>query len=378
MKQIVFPGIAMIGVSYAFARFSFGLFLPEISETLGFSETSSGFIGSLGYVAYCVALITASLLIQKIGQHVTVRIAGLSAVLGMAGIAVSPNAYVLAVSVFLAGLSTGWASPAFGAIVTNEMNRQAKDRGNTWINSGTSFGIILSGPIALLFTEYWRLSYGLFAILGLVVLYWNIKAIPTRKQHTPPLSLSMSVKLWNKSSRLIIASMLVGISSSIYWTFSRSLLALVHEVSYSTAVLFWIVMGASGIAGGLAGGIIERFGIQWTYRIGVFLMAASIALLTLPNLFLGFLSGVLFGVTYIFLTGLFIVWATELFPENPSIGVSLSFLLLGIGQFFGSLIAGGVIEVFSYSAAFLTFSFFGLIGCFIQVVNHSNQKQREI
>jgi predicted MFS family arabinose efflux permease len=366
MRNIVFPGIAMIGVSYAFARFSFGLFLPEISGALGLTEASSGFIGSVAYVAYCVALLTSSLLIQKSGQHTAIRLAGISAVLGMAGIALSPNAYVLTGSVFLAGLSTGWASPAYGSVVANELKKQDRDRGNTWINTGTSFGIILSGPIALLFTEYWRLPYALFAFIGLTILVWNAKAIPARKQRTTSLSLREPKKLWDKSTRLILASFLIGISSSIYWTFSRSLLTLEHDVSYTVAVWFWIVMGVSGIAGGLAGGIIERVGMQWAYGSGVFLMVTSVALLTVHSLSISFLSAILFGITYIFLTGVFIVWGTNLFPENPSMGISLSFLSLGIGQFVGSSFAGVVIEVFSYTTAFLVFSLIGLFGLFVR------------
>ncbi|MGG3641133.1 MFS transporter [Bacillus gobiensis] len=364
MRNIVFPGIAMIGVSYAFARFSFGLFLPEISEALKLTETNSGIISSISYIAYCIALLTSSLLIQKYGQHTAIRLAGISAVLGMAGIALAPNAYVLTGSLFFAGLSTGWASPAYGSVAANELRKQDRDRGNTWINTGTSFGIILSGPISMLFTEHWRLSYALFTFIGLAVLIWNEKAIPVRKQRTTSLSLLM--RLPNKSTRLILASLIVGISSSIYWTFSRSLLTIEHDVSYSAIAWFWIVIGVSGIAGGLAGRIIEQVGMQCAYGSGLFLMVSSVALLTIPSLSISFLSAILFGITYIFLTGVFIVWGTQLFPENPSVGISLSFVLLGIGQFVGSSLAGGVIQFFSYTTAFLVFSFIGLFGLFVQ------------
>lgn len=32
-----------------------------------------------------------------------------------------------------------------------------------------SFGLLVSGPIALLFTEYWRLAYLLFVMIALAV-----------------------------------------------------------------------------------------------------------------------------------------------------------------------------------------------------------------
>lgn len=125
-------------------------------------------------------------------------------------------------------------------------------------------------------------------------------------------------------------------------------------------------MGASGVLGGLAGGIIERVGLQTAYASGLVLMSASIALLTLNYVPLPFLSATLFGITYIFLTGVFIIWSTSLFPENPSFGISLSFLLLGIGQAIGTSLAGSLIATFSYTTSFLVFSFVGLIGLLIR------------
>ncbi|WP_229745612.1 MFS transporter [Pullulanibacillus pueri] len=369
---MVLPGIALIGISYAFARFSFGLFLPEISQTFKLTEACSGFIGSLGYFAYCMALLTSSLMIERAGQHVAIRLSALFALLGIVGIAVSSNAFVLGVSVFVAGLSTGWASPAFGTVTANELKPSEQDRGNTWINSGTSFGIILSGPIALFFMEYWRISYAVFALITVVVLIWNAKVIPARKQKATPVSFRELLTLWKRSIPLILASLLIGISSSIYWTFSRSFLVVNYNVPNTEATCFWIVMGAFGIVGGLAGGIIHRIGMQWSYWVGVLLMAGAVALLTLPILAISFLSAILFGMTYIFLTGVFIVWGTSLFSDNPSVGISLSFLLLGIGQFIGASLAGGLIQMSSYTTAFLIFSLIGVLGVFIRTI-----KQRE-
>lgn len=49
MKSIILPGMALIAVCYAFARFAFGLFLPSISEEFGLDGSSSGIIQSVSY-----------------------------------------------------------------------------------------------------------------------------------------------------------------------------------------------------------------------------------------------------------------------------------------------------------------------------------------
>src|SRR5215210_1818767 len=43
---LVAPGLAMIAVTYGLARFAYGLFLPEMRESLDLSESVLGLIGA--------------------------------------------------------------------------------------------------------------------------------------------------------------------------------------------------------------------------------------------------------------------------------------------------------------------------------------------
>jgi predicted MFS family arabinose efflux permease len=367
LKRIIFPGIALISVCYAFGRFSYGLFMPEISESLQLNDTQSGAINSATYIAYCLSLIIAPLIINRIGHYPVIQMAGISAILGLLGIALSPNALVLTIAVFLAGLSTGLASPALGNTVYAELQPEQQARGNSWINTGTSFGIIVSGPIYLLFSEYWRWSYIFFAVLGVLVLLWNRRVLSPRKTEPCTKSLWACMKPTRPGMALLMASLLTGFSSAIYWTFARSFLTDEKGASDSEAVLFWIVMGILGILGGCAGRIIERIGIGRSYHVGILLLAISLGVIILPSMTASLTSAVMFGSTYIFLTSVFIVWATRLFRPNTSIGISLAFLALGAGQFFGSSIAGYTIDAFSNTTAFIAFAVLGLFGLLIRV-----------
>ncbi len=117
MWKIVLPGIAMIGVTYAFARYSFGLFLPEISSALNLSESQAGLIGSVAYAAYTLALVTTAVFIHKMSARRVVLYSGATAFIGMLGMAASQGFYTLAISAFVAGLGSGWVSPAFSQVV---------------------------------------------------------------------------------------------------------------------------------------------------------------------------------------------------------------------------------------------------------------------
>ncbi|MGD7043126.1 MFS transporter [Jeotgalibacillus proteolyticus] len=371
MWRFVLPGIAMIGVTFAFARFSFGLFLPPISETLNLSESNAGFVGSTAYAAYCLALLTSSYFIQKWGQFRVVQFAGLSVIIGLLGIAFSPNFYALACSTFIAGLGSGWASPAYAQVATESFTNKDQDRGNTWMNSGTSFGLVVTSPIALLFTDQWRLAFILFAVIALAVTVWNMRVLPSKRPESVPTEKPKSFSFVKQAKFLLAASFVIGLSSSIFWTFSRSYLTSVHEMSEGESVLFWVVMGLAGIIGGAAGGLIQKAGLGSSYRLTLLMMMLGVTGITIPNSVSIYFSAALFGAAYILMTGIFIVWASRIFPNLPSMGVSLSFLFLGIGQSLGSSVAGGIIQAVSYPFSFLLFALIGLVGLFVRV-KHSH------
>nr|WP_245809029.1 MFS transporter [Shouchella patagoniensis] len=232
------------------------------------------------------------------------------------------------------------------------------------MNSGTSFGIILTGPVVLLFTEHWRLSYLFFAIIAVIVLIWNYYSIPSSNKQKHVLDQKLHwLSIITKAKFLLIASFIIGMSSSIYWTFSRSYLTTVYTMTTTESVVFWIIMGIAGVLGGVAGGFIQKIGLTWSYRLLLFLMVLSI--LTVSSHLTVYISAALFGSTYIFLTGLFIVWGTRIFNTLPALGVSLSFLALGIGQSVGSFFAGKTIELTTYPFSFVLFAGLGLIGFFV-------------
>lgn len=366
MWRIVLPGIAIIGVTYAFARFSFGLFLPNIAQSLSLTESNAGIAGSTAYIAYSLALLTSSYLIRRFDQFRVIQFSGLSAVTGLFGIAASQNFFFLICSTFIAGLGSGWASPALSQTAATSLSEKQKDAGNTWINSGTSFGLILSGPIALLFTGHWRVAFMLFGIIAFIVLIWNSARIPSANLEAPKEKL-FKVSTLNKAKFLVASAFMIGFGSSIYWTFSRSFLKVEYNMSDYESVFFWIIMGVSGIIGGFAGGMIMKSGLSISYRLTLFVLGLSIFMITIPFSTSVYTSAVLFGIAYISITGLLIVWGTRIFALTPSLGTSLSFFALGIGQSIGSAAAGELISGSSYPLSFLIFSLICFSGLFIPV-----------
>ncbi|GGN98239.1 MFS transporter [Saccharibacillus kuerlensis] len=364
MKSVIWPGMAMVAVCYAFARFAFALFLPEIAREFNLNSAETGRIQSLSYLAYTLALLASSFTLRTIGQRYTILLTGICAITGLTIIALSSGIYSLAGGLFLAGLSTGWVSPVLGQLVVRLTVVDRQNGANAWINSGSGVGIVLSGLTAVILGTSWRSAYGLFAAAGCLVLIWMFYRLRGTSNDFP-----QGNHLWKearKSGRLLPASLLAGLGCSVYWTYLISHLQSEQQLSASQASLYWIAVGGAGIVGGMASQIAGLLGIRRAYAIAVLSLSASVALIAMSVPSVSLISSLLFGTGYVFITGLFILWGTGIQGSSPSAQISLSFFALGVGQFAGSWLAGTWIENLGYNPAFLLFALIllgGLLFC---------------
>ncbi|MBB5171863.1 MFS transporter [Texcoconibacillus texcoconensis] len=376
-SRLVLPGITMIAATYGLARFSFGLLLPAMNESLEMSEFVSGMISSLFYLAYCFTILISTVFTTREGPRRMILSAGLSAFMGLLLMSTTPNAWVLALGVLFAGGSTGLVSPPYGAAISLWIQERQQGKANTWINSGTSLGIVLSGAGAILLTSNWRLTYFIYAILTLLILIWNYKAIP-KTGTSSNLSFekgTLSIRGVHGATTLILASLILGISTAAFWTFSRSFIEVAGEYSDWQLSAFWVVIGLFGVIGGFSGSLIEKKGLSFAYRLGsVMIATASVILASSPeNWFVSYLSAGIFGSSYIFLTGVLLVWGIHVFITNASLGICIPFLLLAVGQVIGSSLAGLLIGLSGYEFSFIIFGVIGMVATFIgpkkQLVN---------
>ncbi|WP_188208105.1 MFS transporter [Alkalibacillus aidingensis] len=368
-SRLVLPGITMIAVTYGLARFSYGLLLPDMNESLDMSEFVSGVISSLFYLAYCFTIVLSTVITTREGPRKMILAAGLSAFLGLLLMSVTPNTWILAFGVLFAGGSTGLVSPPYGAAISLWINRNQQGKANTWINSGTSLGIVLSGLGSILLTPNWRLTYFIYAILTLLVLIWNFRTIPkvAAKSSAMFQKGNLSIRGVKGAIPLILASLILGISTAAFWTFSRSFIEVSGNYSDWQLSGFWVAIGLFGILGGFSGSLIEKAGLSFAYKLGALSIAlASMILAIAPaNWFVSYLSASVFGGSYIFLTGVLLVWGIHVFITNASLGIGIPFLLLAVGQVIGSSFAGLLISEWGYVISFILYGFVGILAAFI-------------
>ncbi|MCO4097482.1 MFS transporter [Macrococcoides canis] len=368
-KKITVVGLLMIALTYGIARFGFGLLIPFISKDLNISSPIVGIISSSSYFAYCIAIVLSSIYASRIDPKKFITLSGLTAVIGMLLIATSGNSFMLAIGVFVAGASTGFASPSLGNIVNLNLREDEKNKSNTWINAGTGFGILISGPLSFLMGDDWRNIYVIFIIIGIIILISNLKFIPRSQSYIENKKHYKIISIFKLGLKIIISSFILGFCSSIYWTFSK-----VYIDQFNTpneSILFWMIVGISGIIGGFSSSIGEKVGNRTTYLIVVIMISLAMLLITVQpsNIILIDISAFLFGSSYILLTGIYILWGIKIFPEEHSIGIGLPFLVLAIGQLVGSIVSGLSIDLVGYKFSFIFFSILSLNSLFFKPIN---------
>ncbi|MBG6182897.1 putative MFS family arabinose efflux permease [Arthrobacter sp. CAN_A214] len=350
----VISATALIASTYGLTRFGYGLFVPAFSASFDLTPAATGTISSGSFLTYCIAAATAYRMAGA--PRSTVLLAGGIAAAGSISVALSGSAMVLAVGMLIAGAGAGFASPALVVLVQEKIPSAAAVRAQAVVNSGTGFGVVIAGPLALVLTDQWRTAWWIIAAFNIaattavLITGQQFTAAPTRAVGHAACRLTDLKPLCLTA----VAALLAGISSAAVWTFGRSLVIAEGQMGNVQATVFWICLGAAGIAGAFSGDLVTRWGL----RTGWITTAALMGLATLligawpSNVLAVFIGGAVFGGSYVALSGVLIAWATEAIPGHGAAATAALFITLALGQAMGALLIGALLELTSPLSAF--------------------------
>jgi predicted MFS family arabinose efflux permease len=367
--NVVGAGLLIVASTYGLSRYTYGLFVPAIRHDFNLDQATVGAIGSASYLGYLVATLASPLLVRRFSPRLPIIVGGMTATLGMLLVGLAGNPLWLALGVTLAGCSPGLAYPPLSDAIKQLCHADKQSRYYAIINSGTSFGVMVSGPLALIAGPRWQLAWLCFAFIALMATLWNVLIMPGYRRETAnddadsvilsgyqePILALLRRKLKNASvRRLLLGALLFGLVTSVYWTFSVELIAGENRLSATDRVIFWMVVGIAGVAGGLAGELVTRFGLVKVLKWATLAIATSMAMLTIASdgLLMITLSAVVFGATFILITALYGIWSVSCFPEAPSTGFGLTFFLISAGQLISPTLAGVGAELWQMTGVF--------------------------
>jgi predicted MFS family arabinose efflux permease len=382
---LVSAGTALIAVTYGLARFSLGLFVPELAHAFDLSATAVGWIMAGSFTGYLCGLAGADALVGRVGPRAVASMAGLVGAAGLAGVAASVGPVTLGVAVSVAGSSAGLAAPSLATAVERGLARRRRAGAQTVINAGTSLGLVAAVPVGLATAATWRLAWAGFAVVAVAAAVavaialgpplpgapaasqpgraWAhpsrahpLRAHPSRRRASRRRAVAGGQRWWAAlpGARLAAAAVLLGMASAAFWGFGRELLETAAGLSPAVGRGAWAVVGVGGLAGAGAGHAVERVGLRATLLAAWLALAAGLGWLATapasPAVALT-LAG-LFGVGYMALTGLLIVWGVRERPQRPARAVALAFVLLAAGQITASPVAGALAQHVGLRAAF--------------------------
>ena len=345
--RVVSAGIASVGVGFGFARYGYGLLLPDLRAAFALSSAALGAIATGSYAGYLLATAASPVLAVRLGTRGTVALGLALAAAGMALIAAAASPALLAVGVLVAGASSGLVWAPFSDTVVRDLPRRVQDRAQAAISSGTGWGVALAVPIALVAGASWRTAWAAFAVLALIALVWALRVLPGRMsaaaaQGLPPLRPSWFV--CPRSGPLLIGALLIGLGASAYWTFAVDHVVEAGGASPGAARLLLAVVGVASILGSFAADLVRLAGGRAGLLLAAWGLSASLLLAGLaPGSWAAVLvSALLFGAAYNLVIAILVIWGALVFADRPSAGLAGIAFLMGIGMLAGP-VAGGAL-----------------------------------
>ncbi len=361
-----FLGASLIAISYGLARFAFGLFVPPIRAELGLTPDLIGIIGALPLISFILATLVAPLAADRLGARNTAVLSGGFGVVGLVLISQASGAMSLGMGVFACGICTGLMMPALTAAMQALVDRSMHGRVSSVMNAGASIGVMIAVPTVLFMAGIWRyayLSFAVLAVIGVFATWYFIPSVsrvaPSNAAPPPPITAWQ----WWRLFRLSLFAFVMGFVSSAYWIFAPDLVVTLGELPSAATGWLWLAVGFAGLGGAVAADLADRNNPPITQALMLTMLAASLALLAASpgQMVLAAFSGLVFGLAYMSLTGLYLMTGIRLLPGRLSMGPVLPFMAISLGQAAGSPIVGVLVNNFGYSDAFAVFSAIGIL-----------------
>ena len=212
-------GFVATAISFGPARMGFGLFLPTFREAFDLDTTRAGFIASLGFLAFLIALPVTAWLGRRVGQRVPVVLGAGSASLGFAIVAWAQSSAGLAVGITLAGASAGFCWAPFNDATERVVSPVVRPNTLSAIATGTTIGVAATAALYLGVTYGafdWRLAWGVFAAFGLAGAILAMRCVPGgRVVECAQATDTRSFLRWDVAP-LYGAALCFGISNAVY------------------------------------------------------------------------------------------------------------------------------------------------------------------
>jgi predicted MFS family arabinose efflux permease len=343
---IATAGCAAVAVGFGFARYGFGLFVSTFRAEFGLTTATIGAISSAASVMYLVSLLSCGTLTARYGPRLPVLLANLAAITGLALIACAGSTPMLMAGVVIAAASSGMVWGPFADAVTTGVAPPLRDPALSIISSGTTFGLIIAGGLALWAADRpggnWRVIWLVLTVAAAAVALLAYRAMASGKSTCQAAEQTRGrFRPTADALPVCLVSALYGAAGAVFFTFAVDM---VRSEGLGTrwSALMWLLVGIGGVSGVATGAAVARLGLAQSLRATVAVLAASIAGLAVSpsNAAVTAVAALTFGFAYMPFAALLAIWNQRLHPRHPTSGLVLTLCCLGVGGVAGPAVMG--------------------------------------
>lgn len=361
-RSLSTAGFCATAICFGPGRVGFGLFVPELRSVFSMSTSVVGYVSSLGFLGFFLALGAAQSILTRRGPEAPVLAGLIAAALGTTLVAAAPNLAVLATGVFFATSSAGFVWTPFNDAVHRKVRDTKRPSALSRISTGTSVGAAAAGLTALVTVRSglsWRTSWAGFAAAA--ALAWLANWAPLRRVERAEASPEQSWRalLGPASVPLFVIGFVFGTTSAIYISFAADRLVEVGGIPGASPAtipaLVFVFYGLFGLNGLFTDRVKDTIGLTWLLRALMLAGALSLAVVgALPYSWASLIvSAGLQGVHVMMTSAVLAFWSERLFPAMPSLGFTAAVLAAAAGNVLGPAVAGAASDAFGGGAMFL-------------------------
>ena len=260
-----------IGLDVGVARITYGVALPALARDLQLSLTAAGLLGTLHLIGYLLGTLASPSINAKVCALTLCRASHFVFACAMLVCGLTSDVTTIAASRFVAGIAAGFGVFSIFLIVFDATEPEKRSAAGSLVWSGIGVAIVASGLASGLILDGggWRLSFIVPAGLALAVAVFVPRTVSAPRAQ-PKAADALPSRLAELTSArwifLLAAYFLFAAGYISYTTFAGIMLKGIG-LSSAGVTWFWVMYGASSIAGSALGAVLLSGG--FTRRIAL-------------------------------------------------------------------------------------------------------------
>jgi predicted MFS family arabinose efflux permease len=379
--------MAFFGVfgAIGFGRFGYSAVLPSMQKALGISSAAAGSLASWNLAGYTLMAAVGGVLASRIGSKKVLTFGMVLTAGGMLFTGLTDGLVGASLGRLVTGLGNGLILVPSITLMASWFDARRLGFASSIVPTGSSLALIVAGPVVPRIIEAgaaegWRLAWYFFAGITILVTVLHLVVqrdrprdlapvrgpLPLHHSRTMPAartpatvrkapreSTAAELKKILRSGyawHLGLIYLLYGVAFLAYFTFFQK--RLTSDLGYSPAMAgnLFIILGATGLIGGVLWGTVsDRVGRRLTITVTMLLAGVAGLLFAWgPNTAVIALSAILLGSAGMVIPGLIGAACGDKFgPVLASTSLGLLTVLVGIGQAMGPLFGGLLADAYS-------------------------------